>query len=140
MFKIIIDGKIQPKERPRFGKGKVWTAKKTAKSEQKIAAAFKKKYPNSKPIKEACKMEILVCRKIPTNFSKKNKMLALCGEIKPVTRPDIDNQLKTIMDSLNGLAYIDDSQVCEVVIKKQYWNKEMTKIKISACQIYFIGI
>jgi Holliday junction resolvase RusA-like endonuclease len=38
----------------------------------------------------------------------------------PTRKPDIDNVLKVILDSLNGVAYIDDSKVVEVIGRKRY--------------------
>ena len=35
---------------------------------------------------------------------------------------DIDNLIKFVMDSLNGQAYLDDSQICSVSSKKFYCN------------------
>lgn len=34
------------------------------------------------------------------------------------SKPDIDNVLKAVMDALNGIAYDDDSQVCEIHVYK----------------------
>ena len=36
------------------------------------------------------------------------------------SKPDIDNLQKGIKDALNGIAYVDDSQVSYVIAKKQY--------------------
>jgi len=35
-------------------------------------------------------------------------------------RPDIDNCIKTIEDALNGIAYLDDGQITELHVWKQY--------------------
>lgn len=34
-------------------------------------------------------------------------------------RPDWDNLAKSLCDSLNGLAYFDDNQIVEAIIRKQ---------------------
>lgn len=36
------------------------------------------------------------------------------------TKPDADNLAKAIKDSLNGLAWRDDSQVCQLYVEKSY--------------------
>lgn len=42
-------------------------------------------------------------------------------ELKPHTRkPDLDNLQKAVKDALNGIAYIDDSQVNDIAATKQY--------------------
>lgn len=38
----------------------------------------------------------------------------------PITKPDLDNYAKSILDGLNGFAWADDSQVCELRIGKRY--------------------
>ena len=42
----------------------------------------------------------------------------------PITRPDVDNFLKAVMDGLNGLAWKDDSLITDVHVKKRYAEKE----------------
>jgi len=39
-------------------------------------------------------------------------------------RPDADNLLKAVKDSLTGLAWRDDSQVCQVYAEKRYANAD----------------
>lgn len=46
-------------------------------------------------------------------------------------RKDIDGSIKILMDSLNGYAYEDDSQVEELVVHKWFAKKEQTKIEIT---------
>lgn len=36
------------------------------------------------------------------------------------SRPDIDNLQKIVMDALNGVAWVDDAQVCYVTAWKEY--------------------
>ena len=50
----------------------------------------------------------------------KSKVKAAREGACPTTRPDIDNLVKSIMDSLNGFAYDDDSQVIELHAWKVY--------------------
>ena len=44
----------------------------------------------------------------------------IAGAILPTKKPDCDNILKVIFDSLNGLAYDDDVQVVSVTFQKVY--------------------
>ena len=52
----------------------------------------------------------------PKSWSKKKKEETLWH----TSKPDIDNLQKGVKDALNGIAYIDDSQVCYVIARKQY--------------------
>lgn len=38
-------------------------------------------------------------------------------------RPDIDNLIKAVLDGLNGIAFKDDGQVCELQARKFYHSK-----------------
>jgi Holliday junction resolvase RusA-like endonuclease len=42
----------------------------------------------------------------------------------PITKPDLDNMLKLILDALNGYAYHDDSQLVSIVVRKKYIRPE----------------
>lgn len=44
----------------------------------------------------------------------------LAGEITPTKKPDADNVLKVIADSLNKLCYRDDAQIVRAEIVKCY--------------------
>lgn len=47
------------------------------------------------------------------------RSIALAIDIyRPQKRGDIDNILKVLLDSLNGVAYVDDSQIVELRIKR----------------------
>lgn len=41
---------------------------------------------------------------------------------EPTTRPDIDKLVRTILDALTGVAYLDDSQVIRLAARKRYGN------------------
>lgn len=56
----------------------------------------------------------------PESVSKKKKLEMLAGKIRPTKRPDADNVLKAVADSLNGLAYHDDAQIVEMKATKVY--------------------
>lgn len=44
----------------------------------------------------------------------------LNNEIYPTIKPDTDNIAKSILDSLNGLAYKDDKQIVKLNVDKRY--------------------
>lgn len=118
---LIIPYKIQPKERPRVSmlKGKivVYTPKKTQTFEKLVKQQF---------YKQKCQMakgNIEVKIQIYFGIQDKKKW----GEYKN-TRPDIDNFLKSILDSLNGLAWEDDGQIVKITAEKYYSRVDYTKV------------
>lgn len=74
------------------------------------------KFPKGIPLK----VNITALFAIPKRFNKEQRKKALNGEILPTKRPDSDNVIKIILDALNGVAYHDDEQVCEVYFEKKY--------------------
>jgi Holliday junction resolvase RusA-like endonuclease len=46
-------------------------------------------------------------------------------------RPDCSNVLKGIEDSLNGIAWVDDTQVGRVVVEKSYSTEGRTTVRIA---------
>jgi len=40
----------------------------------------------------------------------------------PVTKPDIENLAKTVLDACTGVIYDDDSQIVDLSLKKCYYN------------------
>ena len=67
---------------------------------------------------------------IPKSKSKKQQALMESGVIRPHKKPDLDNICKIICDSLNGIAYKDDSQIIEANVKKYYSQEPKVKVNI----------
>ena len=44
----------------------------------------------------------------------------LAGEIRPATKPDLDNVIKAVLDGCNGVAYLDDKQIVELNATARY--------------------
>ena len=47
------------------------------------------------------------------------------------SRPDADNVAKLIADSLTGIVYVDDAQICELRVRKIYSMSSFTKVQIA---------
>ena len=134
MLKMSICSIPVAKARPRtvFNKGKIrtYTPKKTSVFENELRSlaflAMREKQITSKPI--ALKVSFGI--PIPNSWSKIKKQKAINNFIRPVTRPDIDNYLKCILDGLNNIVFIDDSQVVEITASKTYMQLPKTDIEI----------
>ena len=50
---------------------------------------------------------------------KAKRARALDGQEIP-GKPDLDNVAKGVLDALNGVAYVDDTQVVRLLVQKQY--------------------
>ena len=46
------------------------------------------------------------------------------GEVWHITRPDADNLIKAVKDACTGVLWQDDSQVCELIVRKRHHAKD----------------
>jgi len=120
MTTFTIHGKPVAKERPRSSKnGHFYTPQKTKDFETLVAWSYKA--VSNKKYEDAVAVEIDFFRKKPK----------VCKRLFPITRTgDIDNQIKSILDGLNKVAYSDDCQVIDLVVRKRYSDKDYTVVKI----------
>lgn len=40
--------------------------------------------------------------------------------VYPITKPDVDNLVKAVLDGMNGVLYADDSQIIDLRVVKAY--------------------
>lgn len=110
---FFVEGIPVPKARARIGKHGAYTPKTTKDWEELVkwsSLAYKPKKSFTGPVK----MGLTFYLKPPKQITKKE--LAA-----PHTRrPDVDNFCKAILDPLNGIFYVDDSQVYELKARKQW--------------------
>ncbi|OOM55074.1 endodeoxyribonuclease RusA [Clostridium beijerinckii] len=74
------------------------------------------------------KATIIAYYKIPKSYSKKRLEAIRAGIERPQKKPDIDNVAKVILDSLNKIAYKDDSQITELIVKKVF-TEELERVE-----------
>jgi len=79
-----------------------------------------------KPLEGAVFVKMEFFYEIPKSWSKKKKESAKWHKSKP----DIDNLIKSVLDGLNGVAFIDDAQVACIQAIKQYASFTGVKIEI----------
>lgn len=113
----------RPKERPRAsvigGHARIYTPKTTETYENNIRKAWVQQN-GEEPLTGPVVVRIHFGMPIPKSVSKKNRIQMLGRKIRPVTKPDIDNLAKSILDAINGVAYKDDNQIVTLMAKKYY--------------------
>jgi len=124
-LKFAVLGEPRGKARPRFvthnGYSRAYTDKNTVSYENNIKAMFKRAHPNkSFPEGMMLDLRVIAYFGIPVSTSQKKRAAMIAGEIRPTKKPDADNILKIVADSLNGLAYHDDAQLVDTQIRKYY--------------------
>jgi Holliday junction resolvase RusA-like endonuclease len=118
-------GKPYGQKRPRaFRRGKflgIYAPKENVEYSVKVVNAFNKvgkKYDDVPLV-----IEIQAFFKKP-KLTKKEQALNLPKHKFPTKKPDGDNIAKAILDSLNAVAYHDDSYVTELSVSKYYTDGE----------------
>ena len=129
-FEIEIPGTPIAKGRPRVGKFGTYTPKKTADFESYVEYCWAAEYGNIKPSEKPLNASIVFRMPIPKSTSKKNRAGMVNGDIRHTKKPDLDNMAKTVLDALNGLAYIDDSQIYSLTLFKTYSEQPGTHLII----------
>lgn len=139
---------VVPKGRPRFGKGRTFTPKKTAKAEKAIRDAYRgaciRKYGHVVTAPERAKVMVAATFSTPAPKARPRwvpKVLWDVGVVPFVTTPDTDNLLKLVCDGLNpyrgadgetvNVAWHDDSQVVEThayKLDRQRGGREETNV------------
>jgi len=127
-FPIDIVVPVSPvsKSRPRFNKdtGAVYTPKKTIKAEEAIGMMANIAMGSEKPLLDPVVVECLF-------YLKRTKASIKRGDEYPVTKCDVDNLSKTVLDGMNGIVYEDDAQVVVLLAKKAYSDNPRTEITVN---------
>ena len=112
---------VRGQGRPRFSRfSGAYKDKKDIEYEKLIKECYLEEAKDIKPSERPIIIEITAFFKIPKNSPKYVK-----EEIKeyecyyvPQTKPDLDNIAKAVLDALNGVAYLDDKQVSQIICNK----------------------
>lgn len=124
-IKFSIPGQPFGKQRPRVvSRGtfsKAYTPKETVSYENLVKlmysqAAKGKMFPDGAMLD----IRIIAYYDIPKSTSKKKRKEMLEHKIRPAKKPDWDNIGKIVCDSLNLVAYHDDSAVVDAQVRKFY--------------------
>ncbi|SHN77413.1 RusA family crossover junction endodeoxyribonuclease [Desulfitobacterium chlororespirans] len=127
---FVIPGKPMGKQRARTLKtGRSYTPQETVNYETLVKQIYIMQH-FARQLEGAIEGEITAYYPIPQSAGKKKREQMLSGQIRPTTKPDWDNIGKIVCDSLNGLAYRDDAQIVECVVKKYYSDMPRVEVKL----------
>lgn len=132
-------GEPQGKGRPRFSKVgnyvKTYTPDKTAAYENLVKLEYERQCHGHKfGDDEYLDLRIFAFYGIPKSASKKKQAQMLQKTLRPVKKPDMDNVVKVIADSLNGVAYRDDTQVVDAMVRKFYSDNPRVEVVIQTAK------
>lgn len=78
----------------------------------------------------ALKVEIGFFMPIPKSWSKGKRLKAENENTPHISRPDLDNLAKFVLDSLNGVVWTDDAQIYNLCARKVYSPNPRTVINV----------
>lgn len=126
---FVVPGKVVGKGRPRFARvGQVgmraYTPAATKAEETRVGYLARAALGGLGPITGAVAVRIAASCCPPASWSRRKRALALAGGLSPTTKPDIDNVAKLVLDGLNGVAFVDDSQIVDLTASKRFGTDE----------------
>lgn len=135
MIRITLDGAPVGKGRARFtsagGFGRAYTPAKTRAYEAALSTVARKVMDGAEPISGPISLFVQARVAIPASWSKAKKQSARTGLIMPTSKPDWDNYGK-ITDALNGIVWIDDSQIVRGSVVKFYADDPALVVEVQA--------
>lgn len=118
-----VPGPIRGKARPRVTRaGITYTPKETAQYENLVKLCFREAAAAHEVelFEKPVRAQLEVYYEIPKSTTKSRRGAMMMDRLYPTKKPDADNIAKIVLDSLNGIAYKDDSQVVELMVNKFY--------------------
>lgn len=121
-YEIEINEPIIGKARPRMNTitGHAYTPSKTKNYEYFTRFIFTNKYSDYEQLEGRLQVKIIAYIELPKKRTKLAEAEMLANIQSPTKKPDIDNIVKIILDSLNGYAYKDDKQITKLEVEKRY--------------------
>lgn len=111
-----------------MSRGRAYTPPRTLAGERSVAQAAHPLFgwPLSGPVE----LEATFVWRYPKSWPADKVAAARDGKIAHLHVPDVDNLLKLVQDGLNGIAYVDDSQIVKVTGWKRYGEESQTLVTV----------
>jgi Holliday junction resolvase RusA-like endonuclease len=132
LLHLTLLGQPVAKGRVRFARktGHAFTPERTVNYESKLALLAQEKMVGRAPFEGPLAVDVVALMKIPESWSKRKQEQARIGELMPTGRPDLDNYAK-ILDALNLVCWVDDSQIVELHVYKRFADQPQFTVTIS---------
>jgi len=136
--KLTIYGEPIPQGRPRFTRtGHAYDPQRSQNYKQLVrfwVTQHLKKIDGWKPYENALCVDLTFYLGIPSSWSQKKRIQAIQGEIRPTKKPDTDNLCKSVLDSCNGLLWVDDSIITDLSARKRYTG-DLARVEIEITEV-----
>ena len=133
MIKFTVFGEPTAQGRPRFavinGHAIAYDPAKSRDYKQAVKAAALPVKPKAL-LDGPLQLTVMIYKSLPKSMCRLSRAKAMAQEIQPTTKPDIDNVVKAVCDSLNKLIWYDDSQIVTMYVSKWYSDEPRVEISI----------
>ena len=137
-MEIVIYGEPIPQGRPRFTKsGNAYDPQRSQNYKKLVrfwVTQHLKKIPGFKPFENALCVDLTFYLGVPSSWTKQKKLQAIQGQIRPISRPDTDNLVKSVTDAINGLLWVDDAIITDLTARKRYTG-ELARVEIKITEV-----
>lgn len=139
-IKFSVPGDPFGKQRPKFSRAgkyvKTYTPNETVNYENLVKLMYQQE-ANGKMFSDGVELDVRIIAyfAIPKSTSKKKRKAMLEHRVRPSKKPDWDNIGKVICDSLNQVAYHDDSAVVDAQVRKFYSENPRVDVTIRVIEL-----
>lgn len=109
-----------------------YTPEKTRTYEGMVRTAAMAEMVGRQPIEGPVEFHMRAVFRVPASWSLRKQSQALVGDIKPAKKPDLDNVTKAVTDALNGVVFVDDSQIVRMTLEKRYGPAPLVVVTVRA--------
>lgn len=120
MIEIIIPGPCVPWKRPESRGRKRFTNSEQRDYQRQVSLLAKSAMRGRDPLRLPVHVRIQVGIPIPRTWPAWKQEMAASGLLAATAKPDGDNLEKTLQDAMNGIVFVDDSQVISCERSKSY--------------------
>lgn len=131
---LIIPGEGVAKARPRVTGRVTYTPQKTKSYENLVKSQAFDAMADRPPFEGPVEVTIRIYRAIPKSARKRDLDGMIAGTIRPTTRPDMDNIIKSITDAMNKIVYVDDGQIVSLSAEKCFAQTPCVHVTITEQQ------
>lgn len=131
-FSMFVAGEPRAQERPRFsnrgGYVKAYDPESSRNHKAMIGMMAREVMGDRKPLEGDLILVLTVLKNPPMSWSKKKQRECLRRGI--LSKPDLDNYVKLVLDALNGVVFRDDKDVATILARK-LWTDEQPGMRIT---------
>lgn len=83
------------------------------------------------PFDGPLEVRMVFFRPVQESLSKKERSRRISGVHRPTVKPDLSNYIKALEDGLNGIIWIDDNRIVQIVAEKKYSDRPRIVIEVN---------